>query len=343
MAVLVSCLWSFARRAVGSVEGTYRTVADPAPWRYGFSRSSQGGVRVADPEVLALRELLAQRPRPTDIGERRVGFDAFAKAFPVAADIVVEPAEANSVPAEWTNVPGANEYRAVLYLHGGGYVIGSLDSHRHVASEIARDLDGRTLALHYRLAPEHRFPAPVEDAVAGYLFLMEQGYMPGQIAIAGDSAGGGLVVATMIALKNAGLPQPVCGWCISPWVDMEGIGDSMTTKAEEDPIVQKGPLLEMAGLYLGSAKPREPLAAPIYGDLRGLAPLFIQVGEAETLLDDAVRLADAAKAADVPVELEIWPEMPHVWHLFHPRLQAGRRAISAGAKFIRTAMDKAAS
>jgi epsilon-lactone hydrolase len=297
------------------------------------------GASMADPEVVALRELLAQRPRPASIAERREGFDAFARVFPTAADIAVEKVDANSIEAEWTNAPGYDEYRAVLYLHGGGYVIGSLDSHRHVASEIARDLGARTLALHYRLAPEHPFPTAVEDAVAGYMFLLEQGYMPEGIAIAGDSAGGGLVVAALVALRVAGLPQPSCGWCISPWVDMEGVGASMTTKAAEDPIVQKEPLLEMSKWYLNGADPRSELAAPIYADLRGIAPLFIQVGAAETLLDDAIRLAAAAGAADVPVKLEIWPEMPHVWHLFHPRLAAGRRAITAGANFIRAAMD----
>ena len=291
-----------------------------------------------DSEIAALRELLAQRPRPPAIADRRTSFDAFAKVFPTASDIVVESVSANGVPAEWNSAPGADTTRAVLYVHGGGYVIGSLDSHRHVTSEIARDLGARTLALHYRLSPEHPFPAPVEDSVAGYRYLLTQGIAPGNIAIAGDSAGGGLVVAALVAIREAGLPQPSCGWCISPWVDMEGIGGSMTGKAAEDPMVQKEPLLEMASLYLNGADPRSPLAAPMYADLHGIAPLFIQVGAAETLLDDAVRLAGIAGAANVPVTMEIWPEMVHVWHLFHPKLSAGRRAIAAGANYVRAAM-----
>jgi acetyl esterase/lipase len=224
-------------------------------------------------------------------------------------------------------------------VHGGGYVIGSLDSHRHVTSEIARDFGGRTLALHYRLSPEHPFPAPVEDTVAGYRYLLAQGIAPNNIALAGDSAGGGLVVAALVATREAGLAQPSCGWCISPWVDMEGIGGSMTALAETDPIVQKEPLLEMSAYYLNGADPRSPLAAPLYADLRGIAPLYIHVGAAETLLDDAIRLAGVAGAADVPVTLEVWPEMIHVWHLFHPHLTAGRRAITAGARYMRAAMD----
>ena len=271
-----------------------------------------------DQEIAALRALLAQRPRPDALAEKRASFDAFVKVFPTAGDIVVTKVSANGVPAEWTSAPGADAGRVVLYLHGGGYVIGSLDSHRHLTSEIARDIGGRTLALHYRLAPEHPFPAPVEDALAGYRYLLGLGIAPGQIAIAGDSAGGGLVAAALIAIRDAGLAQPACGWCISPWVDMEGIGASMTSLGATDPIVQKEPLLEMSALYLNGADPRSPLAAPIYANLRGIAPLFIQVGAAETLLDDAARLASAAGAADVPVTLEIWPEMVHVWHLFHP-------------------------
>jgi epsilon-lactone hydrolase len=294
---------------------------------------------MADPEIAALRELLAQRPKSTVIAERRQGFDAFAAIFPAADDIVVEKVSANGVPAEWTSAPGADATRAVLYVHGGGYVIGSLDSHRHVTSEIARDLGARTLALHYRLSPEQPFPAPVEDTLAGYRYLLAQGIAARNIALAGDSAGGGLVVAALVAIRDAGLPQPACGWCISPWVDMEGIGGSMTSKASDDPIVQKEPLLEMSAHYLNGADPRSPLAAPLYADLRGIAPLYIQVGAAETLLDDAIRLAGVAGAADVPVTLEVWPEMVHVWHLFHPRLSAGRRAIAAGARYVRAAMD----
>jgi acetyl esterase/lipase len=191
------------------------------------------------------------------------------------------------------------------------------------------------LALDYRLAPEHPFPRAVEDALAGYRFLLSRGYQPARIAIAGDSAGGGLVVSAMIAIRDAGLPQPGCGWCISPWVDLEAVGETMSTKGNADPTVQRAGILEMADMYLNGADPRSPLAAPIYADLAGLPPLLVQVGAAETLLDDAIRLAKAAGAADVRVDLQIWPEMIHVWHLFHPELKAGLRAIEQGGSFIR--------
>lgn len=296
---------------------------------------------MSDPEIAALRAKFAGRERSPDIAQRRRDFDAMGGAYPTATDVKVEAATANGVPAEWTTTPDAQADAAVLFLHGGGYVVGSLLSHRHMVSEIGRAARARTLALHYRLAPEHPFPAPVEDAIAGYRFLLAQGLRPERIAIAGDSAGGGLTVAALVAIRDAGLPQPACGWCISPWVDMQAIGDSMRDNAARDPSVQRDAILEMARHYMGTADPRSPLAAPLHADLRGIASLFIQVGSVETLLDDALRLARRAGLADVPVDLQIWPEMVHVWHLFHPELKAGRRAIEAGGAFIRLAMDGA--
>jgi acetyl esterase/lipase len=257
---------------------------------------------MSDTEIGALRQKLASRVRSDDYRQRRKDMDAAFSQYRIAPDVTVEPVTANGVRAEW------------------------------------RAAKAWSLALDYRLAPEHPFPAAVEDAVAGYRYLLSRGIRPGRIAIGGDSAGGGLVVAAMLAIREAGLAQPACGWCISPWVDMEGIGESMSSKAAADPMVQREGLLEMARLYLNGADPRSPLAAPIYADLRGLAPLLIQVGAAETLLDDAIRLAKGAGAADVRVDLQVWPEMVHVWHLFHPELKAGLRAIEAGAAFVRSMM-----
>jgi acetyl esterase/lipase len=293
---------------------------------------------MSDPEMAKLRELLAARPRITDVHERRRAFDANAKTFPVGSDIVVEPVSANGVRAEWAIAPGADANRVVIYCHGGGYVFGSIESHRHLVVEIGRKAGMRTLALDYRLAPEHPFPAPVEDALAAYRYVLDMGIKPQNIAIAGDSAGGGLVVAAMVAIRDAGLPLPACGWCISPWVDMEALGGSFDSNAHRDPTVQRDTIQDIAKTYLAGADPRSPLAAPLYADLRGIAPLFIQAGAVETLLDDAVRLAGVAGAADVPVRLDIWPEMIHVWHQFHPMLGAGKRAIVDGATYMRGAM-----
>jgi epsilon-lactone hydrolase len=291
---------------------------------------------MSDHEILALRTKLAARPRSDDYRQRRRDIDERGLGHRLAGDVGVEPVTANGVRAEWTTTPNDARDAALLYLHGGGFVIGSLDSHRHLVAEAGRASGIAALALDYRLAPEHPFPAAVDDALAGYRFLLGRGIAPGRIAIAGDSAGGGLVVSAMLAIRDAGLPQPGCGWGISPWVDMEAIGETMSSRAGADPTVQRAGILDMAKMYLNGADPRSPLAAPIYADLKGLAPLLIQVGACETLLDDALRLAGAAGAADVRVDLQIWPEMIHVWHLFHPELQAGLKATEAGGAFVRS-------
>jgi len=293
---------------------------------------------MSDQEIGALRAKLLSRPRSDDIYQRRRDMDARALAYGLPSDVKVERVSANGVAAEWTSTPNAERDAAILYLHGGGYVIGSLDSHRHLVAEAGRAAAAVALALDYRLAPEHPFPAPVEDALAAYRYLLGLGFRPERIAIAGDSAGGGLVVAAMVAIRDAGLAQPGCGWCISPWIDMEASGETMDSKSAADPMVQKPGILDMAKLYLDGADPRSPLAAPLYADLTGLAPLLIQVGAAETLLDDAIRLTRLAGAADVRVDLQIWPEMVHVWPLFHPELSAGKRAIEAAGTFIRAAL-----
>jgi monoterpene epsilon-lactone hydrolase len=172
---------------------------------------------MSDPEIVALRAKLASRPRSDDYHQRRKDIDARGLAYGLAGDVVVEPVTAGGVRAEWTSTPNADRDAALLYLHGGGYVIGSLDSHRHLVAEAGRAAASWAVSLDYRLAPEHPFPAAVDDALAGYRFLLGRGLRPGRIAIAGDSAGGGLVVAAMLAIRDAGLAQPACGWCISPW------------------------------------------------------------------------------------------------------------------------------
>jgi epsilon-lactone hydrolase len=293
---------------------------------------------MADREIAEIRALIAARPRATEIAQMRLDADARAKAFPLPSDVSVQPVTANGVRAEWTSTPDADPSNAILYLHGGGYVICSPDSHRHLVAEVGRASGSRTLAIDYRLAPEHPFPAPVEDTVAAYRYLLDSGLKPSRIALAGDSAGGGLVVGALLAIREAGLPLPACGWCISPWVDMEALGESFTDRAAADPTVQKETIQMMAQWYLGGANPRHPHAAPIYGDLRGLPPLLIQVGAAETLLDDSIVLARKAGAADVLVDLQIWPEMIHIWHIFFPMLSAGRRAIASGGTFVRNAL-----
>jgi epsilon-lactone hydrolase len=287
-------------------------------------------------EIDTVREILASSPRPAGLNERRKRLDALATRYSLPADLRVETADANGVAAEWTMTPEAEPARAVLFLHGGGYVSGSLDSHRHMIGQAGREAQSRTLSLAYRLAPEHPFPAALEDAIAGYYFLLSQGFDPKRIAVAGESAGGGLAIAMLVSLRDRGIPLPACTWCSSPWVDLEAIGGSMTAKASVDPLIQKAYLMELAAAYLKGADPRTPLASPLYADLRGLPPMLIQVGSAETLLDDSVRLAGAAGAAGVRVTLEVWPDMIHAWHLFYPQLADGRRALAQVGAFIRS-------
>ena len=220
---------------------------------------------MSDAEIRALRAKLAGRPRSPDYRQRRRDIDARGLEYGVPADVVVEPVSVGALRAEFLSTPGADRNSAILYLHGGGYVIGSLDSHRHLVAEAGRAAQCWGLSLDYRLAPEHPFPAAVDDALAAYRFLLGRGIPPGRIAIAGDSAGGGLVVSAMLAIRDAGLGQPACGWCISPWVDMEAVGDTMASKAAEDPTVQKAGILDMARMYLNGADPRSPLAG---ADLR---------------------------------------------------------------------------
>jgi monoterpene epsilon-lactone hydrolase len=288
-----------------------------------------------DPQLVVIREMLAARPRPPELAERRKRLDALGGAFEIARDVTVTRLTIGSMQAEWSSTPGADPARVILFLHGGGYAQGSLDSHRHIVTEAGRDAGARTLALNYRLAPENPFPAALDDALESYRFLLAEGIAPRRIAVAGDSAGGGLTVALLVALRDAGLPLPGCAWCISPWIDMEALGESMTSKAAIDPMISKPYIVELASAYLGGADPRAPLAAPLYADLSGLPPMLIQVGAAETLLDDSIRLAARAGAADVAVTLEIWPEMIHVWHIFHPHLAAGRRAIADAGAFMK--------
>jgi epsilon-lactone hydrolase len=290
---------------------------------------------MSDPEIAAIREIIASRPRASDVAQMRLDYDARGRNFGLASDVTVDVVDAGGVKAEWTAAPDVRADAAILYLHGGGYVIGSLDSHRHLVAEIGRAAGVRSLAVDYRLAPEHAFPAPIEDTLKAYRFLLNSGITADKIAFAGDSAGGGLVVGAMLAVKDAGLPMPGCGWCISPWVDMEATGRSFVDRAATDPTVQKQGIAFMAQQYLGGADPRSLYAAPIYGDLQGLPPLLVQVGAVETLLDDSFALARAAGIADVVVDLQVWPEMIHVWHQWHTQLNAGRKAIASGGSFIR--------
>ncbi len=266
-------------------------------------------------------------PGGTAVEEMRAGMEEMTKNSPIPEGTRCEPVSADGVACEWIAAPNSHDDRTLLYLHGGGYVIGSISTHRGHVARLSQASGARALSVDYRLAPEHPFPAGLEDAQKAYRWLLEQGCDPAHTAIAGDSAGGGLSVATLVSLRDAGVPLPVAGVLLSPWVDLEGIGDSVKTRADADPMVEISGLLKMARLYLHGANPRTPLASPLYADLQGLPPLLIQVGTAEILHDDSTRLAQLAESAGVEVELEAWEDMIHVWQALAPLVPEATEAI----------------
>jgi epsilon-lactone hydrolase len=284
-----------------------------------------------------VRAHLAKLP-PSDqltIEERRAQYDKAERVFATPADVAVERVTAAHRPAEWLTPPGARADAVVLYLHGGGYVIGSPRSHRHLAAAIARASGTRALLLDYRLAPEHPFPAALDDALAAYEWLLGRGLASRRIVVAGDSAGGGLTVALLLALRDRGRPLPAAGVCISPWTDLTCSAPSYASKKAADPIVTLESITLLAKAYVGAGDPKAPLISPLFADLRGLPPLLVHVGSDEMLLDDARGLAERARTAGVDVTFEEWPAMIHVWHWFQPMLEEAERATADIGTFIR--------
>jgi len=281
-----------------------------------------------------------ERSGEPDLQRARAGLETLAASSPLPEGTRCDPVHADGVPCEWI-AASADARGVLLYLHGGGYCLGSINTHRALVARLAGACGLRALAVDYRLAPEYPFPAAIEDATAVYRWLLRQGTAPAEVVVAGDSAGGGLTVATMLALRDAGDPLPAAGVCLSPWVDMEGLGASMTTCAGRDPMVDRDGLLLLASAYLGGADARSPLAAPIHADLRGLPPLLLHVGTAESLLDDAVRLHARARVHGVAVDLETWDDMIHVWHAFAPLLPEAESAIARVGAWARERLDRA--
>ena len=279
---------------------------------------------------------LRSRPIPMDVSwaDRRKAMEDWQTALAMPADVKTQPVDAGGVRAEWIWRPDSDLDRAILYLHGGGYAIGSIATHRYLMQSVSKASGARVLGIDYRLAPENPFPAAVEDAVTAWRWMLAQGLEPQRGAIAGDSAGGGLTLATLIALRDRGVALPAAAALLSPWTDLAGTGASVKSKAAEDPMVTEAGLHAMAEAYLGSADARDPLASPLYAKLSGLPPLLIQVGTAEILLDDATRVAERARAAGVEVTLEPWDDMVHVFQMF-PSLAESSQAIAKIGDFVR--------
>ena len=287
-------------------------------------------------EIDAIRALLSSRPRPLGWTERRRRLDEIGSYWPAADDAEFEAVDVDGVPGEWSIVRGSDVSRALLYLHGGGYCSGSIVSHRRMVTEAGRAAGVRTLAIGYRLAPEHPFPAALDDALTAWRFLRDHGITAAHIAIGGDSAGGGLTVALVNRLREGKEELPGCMWLVSPWTDLTLSGTTLVTNDAADPIIHRSYLVELADAYVPVGMARtDPRISVLYADLKGLPPMLVQVGSAETLLDDSTRLAAAAGAAAVPVTLEIWPHMIHAWHLWNAHLEPGRQALASAGAFIR--------
>jgi len=291
-----------------------------------------------NPELEMVVAMLRSAPvfADADVATMRAGMEAFTASAPLADDIRLEAVDAGGVAAEWAIADASRDDCCILYFHGGGYVIGSTRTHRRLVGSIGRAAQARMLSVDYRLGPEHPHPAAVEDGVAAYRFLRAQGFAAERIGIAGDSAGGGLTMATLLALRDAGDCLPAAAACISPWVDLTLSGESMTTKAAVDPMVQRDGLDKMAALYAGANDRRAPLVSPLFADLAGLPEILVHVGTAETLLDDSLRLVARLRAAGVEVSLDAYEDMIHVFHAFAGILPEARDAIdSIGAYFRR--------
>jgi monoterpene epsilon-lactone hydrolase len=292
---------------------------------------------MAETEIDAIRALLGSKPRPVGWPARRERLDEVGSHWPPASDIKLQPVDLDGMPGEWSVAPGANTRRALLYLHGGGYCSGSIASHRRMVTEAGRAAGVRTLAVGYRLAPEHPFPAALDDALAAWRFLRRQGMEARHIAVGGDSAGGGLSVVLANRLRASDEERPGCLWLASPWTDLTMSGETMVTKDAVDPIIHKDYLGELADAYVPAGMDRrDPRLSPLLANLHGLPPTLIQVGGDETLLADSTRLAAAAGAANAPVTLEVWPHMIHAWPLWNAGLEPGRRALASVGAFIRS-------
>jgi len=285
-------------------------------------------------EILEVRRRWARLGTGADLAAMRSLFDQEGEGLGMPSGVLVQRTIVASRPAEWL-APSAAGPAVILYLHGGGYMSGSLTSYRHLAAEFARGANARALLLEYRLAPEHVFPAALDDALAAYRKLLEEENVSAdRIAFVGDSAGGNLVLATLLAAREQGLPMPACAVCLSPWTDYEANGESMRTKASVDPVITREGALHGAQVYFSGADPDRPPVAILHADLSGLPPLLIQVGSHEVLLDDSIRLAARAGHHEVETTLEVWPEMPHVFQFFYPILRQGRDAIARATEFI---------
>lgn len=291
---------------------------------------------MASPEIKTIIDMLRANPMMQgDVLEMRAGMSAATDNIPMPEGVSIEAVDANGVPAEWTDADGVGQNAAIVYLHGGGYTMGSLNSHRGLVANLSRATGARALSVDYGLAPENPFPKAVEDAVRAVQYVHAQGIAPNRVVVAGDSAGGGLAAATLIALRDRGIGQAAAGVLISPWLDLTNSGATMKSHAAADPMVSDELLEKCSAAYLKGQDAKNPLASPLFADLADLPPLLVHVGTAEVLLDDARRFTEAARKAGVDITLEEWDEMIHVWHTFAGMLPEAQQAIDQIGAFVK--------
>lgn len=290
--------------------------------------------RPIDGVIENVRRTYARWRRDTPVETMRADWDELF--WSDAMGIAQKPVSAGGVDAAWIVAPDAAHNRVFLYMHGGGYRVGSVRSHHDLVARISAASGAAGLSIDYRRAPEHRFPAPIEDAVRAYEWLIAEGFTPDRIAFIGDSAGGNLALAAVLALREKGANLPAALALLSPWTDLELRGESYRTRADCDPIHQRAMLAATAAGYLGGADPADPLASPLNADLSGFPPMLIQVGDRETVLDDARNLAAKAQAAGVETQLEVWDGMIHVFQQFPDELSEAREAIANIGAFLRS-------
>ena len=294
--------------------------------------------------ITRFRQTYGRWRRDTPVAQMRADWDAL---FSARGDAQVDPVDAAGVPCQWVAAPGARADRVIVYFHGGGFQVGSLASHRELMACISASAAARVLGVGYRLAPEHRYPAALDDALAAWHWLRAQGVDASQVALAGDSAGGGLALSLLLALQAGGESLPAAYWGLSAWTDLSASGTSYQTRAALDPIHQQPMIVAMARNYLGrDADAKDPLASPLCAtpaQLGALPPLLLQVGERETVVSDSEDFARKARAAGAQAELQVWPGMIHVFQQFPAELPEARNALAAGGQFIAAQLDAAST
>lgn len=286
-------------------------------------------------KILARWDRDSSEKNPFSLTQARARAERISKHLGLPPNVNVAKYNAGGVPVMWLTPCSCVENAVVLHFHGGGYVMGSAAMALPLSARIAVAARVQVVSVDYRLAPEHPFPAAVEDAVSAYRWLVRQEHSPTRVFLAGESAGGGLTLACLLSLRDAGERLPEAAVLLSPWLDLEATGASAREQARADPVLTPATLNSWASLYMGNLDRREPLASPLYADPSGLPPILIQVGKDEILLDDSVRFTELARKAGVSVDLELWPGMMHIWHIAARWLPEGQQAIDRIGAFIR--------